>query len=222
MRTYEAFAANDRGIGHDFWLFHGINYLSGNPFPGIYAGDQVYRGRIFSHIMESHLDSNGALTERGRECLVWASTKPPELYRAVVYIKTFATKYRRDFLLPDDPYVKVAVEAAASLMLSATEGWGDVKAPTPKEYHKDHPRQYSKQLVRAADRVVEFDPRRRKGWEFWAELHRKTIAALGLPKGVEPFRLEYRERNGRGYLRHTGRLEDRPRGGVNGNEPENG
>lgn len=207
MRTYEAFAANDRNIGYEFWLFHGINYLSDNPFPGIYKKNQIYRGRIFSHIMEKHLDANGALTERGRECLVWASAKPPELYRAVVYIKTFATKYRRKFLLPDDPYVKVAVDATVALMLSITSGWGETEAPSPKEYYKESPRQYHRQLLRAADRVVEFDPRRRKGWEFWAELHRKTIATLGLPKGVEPFRLEYRERNNGGYLRNTGRLE---------------
>lgn len=43
MRTYEAFAANDRNVGHEFWLFHGINYLSGNPFPGTSATGRELR-----------------------------------------------------------------------------------------------------------------------------------------------------------------------------------
>jgi len=93
FRGYAAFAANDRGLGHNFWVFHGINYLSGYPFRGIYRGDQVYRGAIFSHIMANHLE-NGALTQLGRECLVWASATAPELFRAMAYIRAFAKKYK--------------------------------------------------------------------------------------------------------------------------------
>ena len=208
FRTYEAFAANDRGLGHEFWLFHGINYLSDNPFPGIYRGDQIYRGMIFTHIMESHLDANGVLSERGRQCLVWASTLPQELFRAATYIKTFARKYRRDPLQPDDPYVEMAVVAMAEVMENVTKGWGQPTAPTPRDYYLD-PVYYDREMRRVRWAVLECDPRTRNGWEFWAEQHRKTIDRYGLPQGVQPFRLEYRERNDRGYLRNTGRIEEK-------------
>lgn len=210
-RTYEAFAANDRGIGHEFWLFHGINYLSSNPFPGIYHGDRIYRGMIFSHIMEEHLDANGVLSERGRQCLVWASTLPRELFRAAQYIKTFARKYRREPLEPDDPYVERAVVAMAEVMEAATKGWAQSTPPSPRDYYRD-PVHYDREMRRVKWAVLECDPRTRKGWEFWAEQHRQTIARYGLPNGVAPFRLEYRERNGRGYLQWIGRLEDRRKG----------
>lgn len=208
MRTYEAFAANDRNIGHEFWLFHGINYLSGNPFPGIYSGDRIYRGRIFSHIMEVYLDSEGFLSERGRQCLVWASTLPEELFRASAYVKGFARKYGVDPLAPNDPYIEIAVVSMARVMESATKGWGKTEAPNPRDYYRD-PVHYDREMRRVRMAVLDCDPRTRKGWDFWAERHREALARYGLPAGVEPFRLEYRERNDRGYLRNTGRLEER-------------
>ena len=200
IRTFEAFAANDRNIGHDFWLFHGINYLSGNPFPGIYRGDQIFRGRIFTHIMDAHLDAEGALTPRGRECLVWASTLPRELYRASVYVKAFARKYKRDPLKPDDPYVEMAIVAVAELMVAPTSGWGRKDPPTAREYYFRPSLLYHWQIARAAKNVLRHDPRSREGWAFWADLHRRTIEKYGLPPGVEPFRLDYKERNNGGYL----------------------
>ena len=198
LRTYEAFAANDRGIGHNFWLFHGINYLSNYPFRGIYRGEQVYRGMIFSHIMSTHLVGD-TLTQRGRECLVWASATPPELYRAVAYVKAFVKKYRCDPHKPDIPYVDVAVHALASMMEGSTRGWGGTEAQHPKGYYRD-PLRYDEEIRRAAKTVLEHDPRSRYGWEFWANLHRQTISKYGLPPGVPPFRLEYRERKYAGYL----------------------
>lgn len=208
MRTYEAFAANDRGIGHDFWLFHGINYLSDNPFPNFYRKGFLYRGRIFTHIMEAHLDETGALSETGRQCLVWASTRPRELYRAVVYVRGFAHKYKRNPLKPNDPYVKDAILAVAKVMEAPTRGWGQTEAPEPRDYYRD-PMTYDREMRRVRGALLDIDPRTRAGWEFWAVRHRETIARYGLPHGVQPFRLEYRERNDRGYLKHTGRLEER-------------
>jgi hypothetical protein len=208
MRTYEAFAANDRNIGHEFWLFHGINYLSGNPFPGIYRGDQVYRGSLFSHIMEVYLDAEGFLSERGRQCLVWASTFPQELFRASAYVKAFSRKYKRDPLAPGDPYVEVAVLALARVMESATKGWGETEPPTPSNYYRD-PVRYDREMNRVRLAVLECDPRTRNGWDFWAERHRDALDRYGLPPGIEPFRLDYRERNDRGYLRNTGRIEEK-------------
>jgi hypothetical protein len=212
MRTYEAFAANDRGIGHDFWLFHGINYLSDNPFPIIYRKGYVYRGKIFTHIMDAHLDGTGALSERGRQCLVWASTLPRELYRAVVYVKGFAHKYKRNPLLPDDPYVEAGMLAVAEVMETATRGWGQTEPPEPRDYYRD-PVNYDREMRRVRRALLECDPRTRAGWDFWAERHRETISRYGLPAGVKPFRLDYRERRDRGYLVGQGRLEDRPKKG---------
>lgn len=207
MRTFEAFAANDRRVGHEFWLFHGINYLSGNPFPGIYKGDQIYRGTIFSHIIDRHLDASGALTVTGRECLVWASTSPRELFRASLYVKAFTRKYKRDPLKPDDPYVEMAVAAIAKVMVAPTEGWGRTDPPTPQEYYYRPSDVYGWQISRAAKNVVLHDPRSRKGWEFWAELHRQAIEKFGLPLGVQPFRLDYKERDNGGYLVQIGDLK---------------
>ena len=221
MRTYEAFAANDKGIGHEFWLFHGINYLSDNPFPGIYRKDQVYRGRVFTHIMEAHLDETGALSETGRQCLVWASTRPRELYRAAVYVKGFAHKYKRDPLKPGDPYVKEAVLAVARVMEEATKGWGQTEPPEPRDYYRD-PVNYDREMRRVRWALLECDPRTRKGWDFWAERHREAIARHGLPPKIKPFRLEYRERNDRGYLVGQGRLEDRPKRTVTADADEEG
>lgn len=198
LRTYKAFAANDRGIGHNFWLFHGINYLSNYPFRGIYRGDMTYRAKIFSHIMFNHLEGD-TLTQRGRECLVWASSTPSELFRAVSYIKAFAKKYRCDPLKPDIPYVEVAVQALASMMERSTQCWGAPEAPHPKDYYSD-PKRFGEEIRRASKTVLEHDPRSKYGWEFWANLHRETIAKYGLPQGVPPFRLEYRERRHAGYL----------------------
>ena len=206
MRTYEAFAANDRNVGYDFWLFHGINYLSGTPFPGIYRGDQLYRGNLFSHIMGAHLDSEGALTKRGRECLVWASASPKELYRASLYIKTFARKYKREPLQPNDPYVEMAFVATAGLMEAPTSGWGQKEPPSVKEYYHNSAMHYRWQIARAAKNVVLHDPRSRRGWAFWAELHRQAIEKYGLPPGVKPLRLEYKERNNGGDLVQIGDL----------------
>lgn len=206
LRTYAAFAANDRGIGHNFWLFHGINYLSNYPFRGIYRGDQVYRGMIFSHIMSTHL-VGGTLTQLGRECLVWASATPPELYRAMTYIKAFTRKYKCDPYLPDIPYVEVAVKAMASIMERSTQGWGETTPLTPHDYYRN-PQSYEREIRRAARNVQEHDPRSRYGWEFWANLHRQTIAKYGLPPGVQPFRLEYRERKCGGYLKGVGDLRN--------------
>jgi hypothetical protein len=213
MRTFEAFAANDRGIGHDFWLFHGVNYLSNNPFPGIYRGDRVYRGRLFSHIMEKHLDTEGFLSERGRQCLVWASTLPDELFRASAYVKAFSRKYGSDPLSPNDPYVETAVLAMARVMESATKGWGKTEPPAPREYYRD-PVRYGREMGRVRRAVLECDPRNRGGWEFWVDVHKYALAQYGLPPGVAPFRLEYRERNDRGYLRNTGRIEEKRKASV--------
>lgn len=206
LKSFAAFAANDRGQGHEFWLFHGINYLSDNPFPGIYKGDKIYRASLFAHIMAKHMEGDH-LTERGQECLVWASTNPKELFRAVAYIKGFARKYKRDPFLPDDPYVRVAVETTAKLMVAATKGWGNTDPLIPKDYYAYH-RRYSLDIRKAATNVLRYDPRTRRGWEFWADVHRQTIAKYGLPPDVEPFRLEYKERNDRGYLVHTGWMEE--------------
>jgi len=221
FRTYAAFAANDRGLGHNFWLFHGINYLSDYPFRGIYQGDQVYRGMIFSHVMSTHL-VDGKLTQRGRECLVWASATPPELYRAMLYIKSFAKKYKCNPYKPDIPYVEVAVKALAKMMEACTQGWGCTEPPTPRDYYR-HPQRYGNEIRRAAKTVLEHDPRSRYGWEFWANLHRETIAKYGLPPGVPPFRLEYRERKSAGYLvgigdmtGHQTKLRTRRRGKAGG------
>jgi hypothetical protein len=198
IRSFEAFAANDRGIGHNFWIFHGINYLSDYPFRGIYRGDQVYRGMVFSHIMSTHMQGD-TLTPRGRECLVWASATPSELFRAMLYTKTFAKKYGCDPYEPDVPYVGVAIHALAKLMVESTHCWGQGEPLHPKEYHKDAKR-FGGEIRRAAKTVLEHDPRSRFGWEFWANLHREAISKYGLPPGVAPFRLEYRERNCGGYL----------------------
>lgn len=224
LRTYKAFAANDRGIGHNFWLFHGINYLSNYPFRGIYQGDQVYRGMIFSYIMSNHLDGD-SLTPLGRECLVWASATPPELFRAMSYIKAFAKKYRCDPYKPDIPYVGLAVGALAKIMVASTRGWGETEAQHPKGYYRD-PRRYDEEIRRAAKTVLEHDPRSRYGWEFWANLHREAQAKYGLPPGVPPFRLEYQERRHAGYLvgigdmtGHQTKLRTRRRG-KGGGPPE--
>lgn len=220
MRTFEAFAANDRGIGHEFWLFHGINYLSGNPFPGIYKKDRIYRGRLFSHIIDVHLDARGLLSERGRQCLVWASTLPRELYRASAYVKAFARKYKRDPLSPEDPYIEVAVLAIARVMERATKGWGQTEPPEPRAYYRD-PVHYDREMNRVRIAVLECDPRTRDGWEFWVDVHKDALARYGLPPGVAPFRLDYRERNDRGYLRNTGRIEEKRRK-VSANEGADG
>lgn len=217
LRSYKAFAANDRGIGHNFWIFHGINYLSNYPFRGIYKGDQVYRASIFSHIMSTHLEGDN-LTQRGRECLVWASATPPELFHAMSYIRSFVRKYGCDPYSPDNPYVEVAVLAMARLMESSTQGWGATTPQPPPDYYKD-PKRFADQFRRAAKAVLEHDPRSRYGWEFWANLHREAIAKYGLPPGVPAFRLEYRERNNGGYLvgigdlrGHKSKLRTRRRG----------
>lgn len=212
IRTPEAFAANDRGIGHDFWLFHGINYLSGNPFPGIYKGETIYRGALFSHILAKHMDGNN-LTERGRGCLIWVSMTAREMYRAVEYVKTFALKYKRNPLLPDDPYLLVSMEAMAGILVEAVDGWSQTD-PLPTQEYYFHHRRFDWDIRRAARNVLRYDPRTRHGWEFWAGLHRKTIARLGMPPGVKPFRMEYRERNDRGYLVQIGWLEDRRKGSA--------
>jgi hypothetical protein len=198
LRSYAAFAANDRGIGHNFWLFHGINYLSNYPFLGIYHGEEVYRWEIFSHIWATHMEGN-QLSRRGRECLVWASATAPELYRAMVYIKAFSKKYRCDPYLPYIPYVDIAVCALARIMEESTSGWGSTDPLTPTAYYSDF-RKYGDGVRKAAKSVLEHDPRSRFGWEFWANLHRDAISRYGLPPGVQPFRLDYRERKSGGYL----------------------
>lgn len=205
MKSFAAFAANDRGIGYEFWLFHGINYLSECPFPGIYSGDQIYRGMVFTHMMEKHLDANGVLSERGRQCVVWASALPDELFRAAAYIKAFAHKYERNPLEYGDPYVRVAVEAMAAVMSSAMDGWGESDPPSHRVYYR-YPAKYHRNMRRVRLAILDHDPRSRNGWEFWADRHRQTIETYGLPPGVKPFRLEYKERNNGGYLRHTGNL----------------
>ena len=204
LKTYGAYLANDRGIGHGFWVFHGVNYLADFPFRGIYHGDTVYRGAIFSHILSHHM-VDGALTPIGRQCLVWASAQPRELYRATVYVKTFAKKYGCNPYEPDSPYLEVAILAMARVMTDCTRGWGVTKPPSPTDYYRD-PKEYTKDLNRAMKTVLACDPRTRDGWEFWADLHRQTIAKYGLPPGVKPFRLEYRERKNGGYLLGTGDL----------------
>ena len=208
MKTYEAFVANDKNRGYDFWLFHGVNLLSGNPFPGIYRGDQIYRGAIYSHIMEKHF-VDGKLTPRGIECLVWAGSKPKELYRSAVYTKTFAHKYKRDPRAENDVYVRVAVEAIARIRAESTDGWGSEEPVNPVAYFS-YGRTHRKLYTKASAAVLSLDPRTRVGWEFWAQLHRETIARYGLPKNVEPFRLDYQPRKDRGYLLWTGKLEGAP------------
>lgn len=200
LKTYEAFAANTRNQGHDFWTFHGINYLSDKPFPGIYRGDRVYRGAIFDHILANHF-VNGALTPQGIRCLVWASATPPELYRSVVYVRGFVRKYKRDPLGPDDPYVKVAINTVTDILVGCTKGWGETKTAKITEYHK-YPKVYTRDMKRASVKVIEHDPRSRGGWEFWADVHRKTIETYGLPIGVKPFRLEYRPMKVAGYVKY--------------------
>lgn len=192
MRTFAAFEANDRGIGYNFWIFHGINYLSNNPFPEIYQGAQIFRGTIFSHIMEHHLTGN-VLTQRGRECLVWAGSSADELFRAVLAIKAFAAKYNRRAVTFNDPYVRVAVEACVGLMVGGTQNWGVTEPPDPATYYQQ-PQYHRTEMSGAARNVLAHDPRTPKGWTFWADLHRQTIATLGLPPKVKPFRLERHER----------------------------
>jgi len=208
MRTFEAFAANERGIGHEFWLFHGMNYLAGNPFPGIYKGNQIYRGMLFAHIMAKHVDPDGKLTEPGRKCLIWISTTPKELYRAVVYIRAFVRKYQRDPHIPGDPYVRIAVDAMARVMIEPTKDWGQTEQLPLRDYYL-YWHEYDLSVRRAKNNVLRFDPRTRRGWMFWADVHREALARYGLPPGVPMPRLEYRERQDRGYLKHTGRIEDK-------------
>jgi hypothetical protein len=63
-------------------------------------------------------------------------------------------------------------------------------------------------MNRAGKLVLSYNLSTRKGWEFWAGVHREVIKKYGLPDGVKPFRLDYKERNNRGYLMYVGRLED--------------
>jgi len=210
IKTFSAFTANDRNIGHNFWIFHGINYLSGNPFAGIYQGDQIYRGTIFTHIMGAYMVGN-VLSHQGQKCLVWAGTRPQELFRASLYIKAFVRKYKRHPLMPDDPYIKIAVEATAELMVAGTKNWGQTEPPVVTDYFRNR-RHYDREMSNAARNVLAHDPRTRYGWAFWSNLHRQTIATLGLPPGVKPFRLDYVERKDRGHLKqYTMRMEDRPK-----------
>lgn len=199
IKTFDAFAKNDRGIGHEFWLFHGINHLSGCPFPKIYQGDIPARGLIFSHIMSAHLDKN-QLTQRGRECLVWASASAKELFRAVTIIKAFAAKYRKYWDSPLAPknadfiYERVAVETLAKLMTDGPKEWGALKPPSPETYYQTG-KAYDSEMSQAAYSVTIVDPKTRDGWEFWANIHRQTIKTYGMPAGLPPIQLEFKERD---------------------------
>ena len=207
LKSLAAFRTNDRGIGYDFWLLHGVNYLSDNPFPGLYRGDQIYRSVIFSYITEKYLVGD-VLTPQGRKCLTWASTLPDELYRSVLYVKAFARKYKRDPYQPNDPYVRVGIETVATLMVSGQTDWGK-GYDTVEDYYRRYQGRYNRDMSRAAKAVLAKDPRTREGWEFWADIHRLTIKVLGLPPKVKPFRLEYVERKDRGYLVGQGWMEER-------------
>jgi hypothetical protein len=160
--------------------------------------------------MEHHLDKQGRLDLVGRKSLMWVSTQPKELFRAAVCIRAFVRKYQRNPHSPNDPYVGVAVNALAELMTGTLTDWGHTEELHPKEYYRYRYR-YHLAVQKTRTTLLEYDIRTRKGWEFWANVHREAIAKYGLPPGVPMPRLEYRERNDRGYLKYNGRIEEKKR-----------
>lgn len=184
-RTLEAFQ-RECATGYNFWLFHGVNYLSGlTPFPGIYRGEEIYRSAIFDHIMSKHLVGD-QLTEKGRLCLTWASSKPAELHNAVELVAAFARKYKRDPHLPNDPYVAVGIRTVATLMVQAQIHWGETY-DTPWDYYYEVRKRYDEDMMLAVKKASRIYFTLKAGKRFWREVHRQTIEMLGLPPGVKPF-----------------------------------
>lgn len=126
------FIENRGGIGYDFWVVHGVNYLSSlysdglwDPIaPEIYHGGTINSEKLYARIMNRYMDSTlNRLSPTGIHCFMWLALKPHEMYPLVWKIKWKAKEYGGEPLKEGDGHTWYLFESLKPLMEVACSQW---------------------------------------------------------------------------------------------------
>jgi len=132
------FAENRGGVGYDFWVVHGINYLSSlyseglwDPIaPELYQGVHVSSEKLYTSIMNRYLDpTTKRLGPTGIHCFMWMAMKPHEMYPLVWKIKWKANEYGGDPLKEGDGHTWYLFESLKPIMEMACARWDYLSMP---------------------------------------------------------------------------------------------
>ncbi len=179
--SLQAFLNNRGNRGYDFWVLHGVSYLSGVPdryIQGVYEGKTLYRGGVFPHIFKAHMDGT-YLSPEGVMCLLWASLEPRHLYTAVTYVRAFTRRYGWDPHLPRVPYTQMAMKAIGEILLANAEGW---EIGVTEEERLQSEKGCARQMRKLGWSLDDYDPRTLLGKVFWETLHAQAREKFSPPE----------------------------------------
>ncbi len=129
------FVENHKNLGYDFWLVHGLNFLSSDydtgvwdpVAPEIYHNRGVTRTQLYTRVMNRYLDpETNQLSPAGIHCLMWMALKPHEMYPLVWKIKWKSKEYGGEFLKEGDGQVWYLFQSLKPVMDVACSQWDTI------------------------------------------------------------------------------------------------
>ena len=135
----DQFAANLQGQGHEFWVFHAMNFFS-SPldqgmwiplFPEIYEGVLPRRDTMHKRVMNRHMDpATNTLSDAGVQCVLWMAMRAREMFPLVWKVRAQVRRHGGDPHKPRDVHTWTVLAALGAIMRQSCAGWDDLKAHT--------------------------------------------------------------------------------------------